>query len=92
MSPLLISNRGVSAIYTYPSRIRVGVSRYSMVRISVRIWKPSTSPSVQMTTLLHRRLPKSKGATFFTCLFWTSTPQPRTLMRSVMISLLKIRA
>ena len=40
----------------------------------------------------HRRLPKSKGATFFTCLFWTSTPQPRTLMRSVMISLLKIRA
>ena len=52
-----------------------------MVRISVRIWKPSTSASVQMTTLFHRRLLRSKAAMSLTCLFWTSTPQPRTLMQ-----------
>ncbi len=62
-----------------------------MVRISVRIWKPSTSPSVQMTTLFQRRLFRSNWFSSFTALPDTSTPQPSTFMRSVMISLLKMR-
>ena len=33
-----------------------------MVRIRVRIWKPSTSASVQMITLFQRRLSRSKVA------------------------------
>ena len=61
-----------------------------MVKISVRIWKPSTSASVQMIILLQRRLSSSKAGNSLACL-GTSTPQPRTFMRSVIISLLKIR-
>ena len=36
-----------------------------MVRISVRIWKPSTSASVQMMTLFQRRLDRSKDDSSF---------------------------
>ena len=61
-----------------------------MVRIRVRIWKPSTSASVQMMTLLNRRRLKSKVARSLLALLLTSTPQPMTLSRSVMISFLKI--
>lgn len=63
-----------------------------MVRMRVRIWKPSTSASVQMTTLFHRRFIRSKAAMSLACLSCTSTPQPSTFRRSVMISLLKILA
>ena len=69
--------------------MRVGASRYSIVNMSVLIWKPSTSASVQMMTLLQRRLSSSKAGSSFMC-FCTSTPQPRTFMRSVIISLLNI--
>ena len=89
---LLISYRGDSAIYTYPSSMRVGVSRYSMVRIRVRIWKPSTSASVQMTILCQRRFSREKEDRSLLALERTSTPQPSTLMMSVMISFLKILA
>ena len=62
-----------------------------MVKISVRIWKPSTSPSVQIMTLFQRRLLRSNWFKSFTALPDTSTPQPSTFIKSVMISLLKMR-
>ena len=87
---MLISYSGVSAMNTSPSSIRVGVSRYSIVRIRVRIWKPSTSASVQMITLFQRSRLRSKVARSLLALLLTSTPQPSTLSRSVMMSFLKI--
>ena len=76
---------------TLPSLMRVGVRRYSMVRISVRIWKPSTSASVQMMILLHFSWERSKAPCVLP-LALTSTPQPMTFKRSTMISLLKMRS
>ena len=63
-----------------------------MVRMSVRIWKPSTSASVQMMTLFQRRFSRLNAERSLACLLCTSTPQPSTRMRSVMTSLLKMRA
>ena len=75
---------------TFPSLMRVGVNRYSMVSSSVRIWKPSTSASVQRMTLFHRSSDRSKVESSLLAFALTSTPHPRTFKRSVMTSLLKI--
>ena len=61
-----------------------------MVKIRVRIWKPSTSASVQMTTLFQRKPSRWKVESSLFALESTSTPQPSTLMMSVMMSFLKI--
>ena len=61
-----------------------------MVKIRVRIWKPSTSASVQMMTLFQRSRLKSNMDRSLLALLFTSTPQPSTLTRSVMMSFLKI--
>ena len=61
-----------------------------MVKMSVRIWKPSTSASVQIITLFQRRPDRSNADRSLLALVRTSTPQPSTRMRSVMISFLKI--
>ena len=61
-----------------------------MVSSMVRMWKPSTSASVQRIILLQRRAFMSKAPMDLLALLFTCTPQPSTLIRSVMISLLKI--
>ena len=61
-----------------------------MVSSMVRMWKPSTSASVHRIILLQRRLSMSKAPMDLLALLFTCTPQPNTLIKSVMISLLKI--
>ena len=75
---------------TLCSSISCGVKRYSIVSSSVRIWKPSTSASVHRMILLQRSALMSNDAMDLFAFDFTCTPQPSTLMRSVMISLLKI--
>ena len=58
-----------------------------MVSSMVRMWKPSTSASVQRMILLQRRAFMSKAPMDLLALLFTCTPQPSTLIRSVMISL-----
>ena len=82
--------RCLDRMKTFPSEIRVGIRRKIIARIRVRIWNPSTSASVQIMTLFHRRSDRSNDERSLLCFVWISTPHPRTLTRSVMISLLKI--
>ena len=56
----------------------------------MRIWNPSTSASVQIMTLLQRSWSILNATISFIDFDLTSTPQPRTFMRSVMISFANI--
>ena len=73
-----------------PSSISVGVSLYTIVSKSVLIWKPSTSASVQKIIRFHLSKFISKVAKSLLAFDLTSTPQPRTFNKSVIMSLLKI--
>ncbi len=63
-----------------------------MVSSSVRIWNPSTSASVHRITLFQRSSDRSNEERSLFAFDFTSTPQPSTFIRSVMMSLLKMRS